>query len=253
MGKIRRVGKMNKRRLLVKPKMGLLRALHALAMTGAALLLMTHFYISQATAQTVINDMTVAPCPACGAEYGLPKTGQEVCYDAAGTIISCTGSGNDAEYADPEGPDIGYTRGEGSWANWNAVDGSGRFTNNGDGTITDNATGLEWVANPAANPPNIGGTYTWANALTTCEGLDYAGHQDWRLPNVRELQSIVDYGTFSPSIDTNFFTSQSYLYWSSTTVASLTSVAWDVDFSSGYVSYHGKALALYIRPVRSSQ
>ena len=46
------------------------------------------------------------------------------------------------------------------------------YTNNGDGTITDNATGLEWVASPTA--AGVGGTYTWANAITACEGLTYA-------------------------------------------------------------------------------
>jgi hypothetical protein len=158
-----------------------------------------------------------------GIARGLPKTGQTASYQAA----------DDGDY-------------EKGWSGT-------RFTNNGDGTITDNATGLMWIANPAANPPNIGGTYTWSNAITTCENLTYAGYSDWRLPNVKELQSIVDYSKVNPSIDTDFFTSQSDLYWSSTTNASNTSNAWYAYFDFGYVFSYGKINASYIRPVRGGQ
>jgi hypothetical protein len=122
------------------------------------------------------------------------------------------------------------------------------YTNNGDGTITDNATGLEWVASPTA--AGVGGTYAWADAITACEGLTYAGHSDWRLPNVKELQSIVDYGRVSPAIDTTYFTSESDLYWSSNTYASITSFAWGVNFSYGNAPLVGKPGPFYARPVR---
>jgi hypothetical protein len=191
--------------------------------------------------------MTVAPCPECSAgTNGLPKTGQETSY----------ATNDDADYADPASEDIGYTRGEGSWANWNA-DG-GRFTKTSgsppsSGTVTtDNATGLEWIANPT--DAGLGSTYNWATALTNCEGLtNYAGHSDWRLPNIKELMSIVDYGTYSPSIDTNFFTSQSDVYWSSTTGAGSTIYAWVVNFGSGYAYSDGKSSTYYIRCVRGGQ
>ena len=122
------------------------------------------------------------------------------------------------------------------------------YTNNGDGTITDNVTGLEWVANPTA--AGVGGTYSWADAITACEGLTYAGHSDWRLPNVKELQSIVDFSRVGPAIDTTYFTSQSDLYWSSTTVADGAGFAWRVHFSNGGVYLGGKTSAFYVRPVR---
>jgi hypothetical protein len=125
------------------------------------------------------------------------------------------------------------------------------YTNNGDGTITDNATGLEWVADPTA--AGVGGTYSWADAITACEGLTYAGHSDWRLPNVKELQSIVDFSRVGPAIDTTYFTSESeesYAYWSSTTYASSTDNAWYVDFYAGLVNVGVKAFAFYGRPVR---
>lgn len=64
------------------------------------------------------------------------------------------------------------------------------------------------------------GTRTWQNALKYCEGLALAGHTDWRLPNVRELLSIVDYGRYDPSIDPIFgavsnvyCSSSTFVYW----------------------------------------
>ncbi len=69
--------------------------------------------------------------------------------------------------------------------------GVNRFVDNGDGTITDHATGLTWTQTDSQHGMN------WLEALEYAESLDYAGHGDWRLPNAKELQSIVDY-TRSP-------------------------------------------------------
>jgi hypothetical protein len=74
------------------------------------------------------------------------------------------------------------------------------FVDNGDGTITDLATGLMWMQEDS------GTGYDWEGALAYAEGLTFAGHDDWRLPNAKELQSIVDYTrspqtTSSPAID----------------------------------------------------
>jgi hypothetical protein len=57
----------------------------------------------------------------------------------------------------------------------------------------------------------------WCNALAYCEDLELGGHDDWRLPNVRELQSILDYGRSSPAIDPIFGALPSF-YWSSTSI-----------------------------------
>ncbi|MDD5593100.1 MAG: DUF1566 domain-containing protein, partial [Candidatus Omnitrophica bacterium] len=101
------------------------------------------------------------------------------------------------------------------------------YTDNGDGTITDNRTGLMWLKD--ASNYNSGSSQTWENALSGCESFTYAGYSDWRLPNVRELMSIVNYGTYSPAINTTYFSNtQSGGYWSSTTYASSTSYAWHV-------------------------
>ncbi len=66
------------------------------------------------------------------------------------------------------------------------------FVDNGDNTVTDQNTGLMWMQNDS------GVAYDWAAALAYAENLSFAGHDDWRLPNAKELQGIVDY-TRSPS------------------------------------------------------
>jgi len=99
------------------------------------------------------------------------------------------------------------------------------FTDNGDGTVTDNATGLMW------QQADSGAGMLWQNALAYAEGLELAGYRDWRLPNAKELQSILDYTrspdtTASAAIDpvfsstpiTNEYPALDYpWYWSSTT------------------------------------
>ncbi len=69
--------------------------------------------------------------------------------------------------------------------------GNNDFKDNGDETITDNATGLMWTKNDF-------GPYDWKEALKFADTVNYAGYSDWRLPNVKELQSIVDY-SYSPT------------------------------------------------------
>ncbi len=81
------------------------------------------------------------------------------------------------------------------------------FIDNGDGTITDNATGLMW------QQADDGASRDWENALSYAENLTLAGNSDWRLPNAKELQSIVDYTrspqtTSSPAVDPIFSTTQ---------------------------------------------
>lgn len=83
--------------------------------------------------------------------------------------------------------------------------GVNRFRANGDGTITDLSSGLTWTRRDSGRPMN------WSAALAYAENLKYAGRQDWRLPNAKELQYIVDYSrspdtTDSPAIDPVFRT-----------------------------------------------
>ena len=71
---------------------------------------------------------------------------------------------------------------------------SPRFIVQGDtNTVMDNLTGLMWARNA-----NLGGAMTWSNAVVYCEGLTYGGHSDWRLPNRRELLSLVNDGVLVP-------------------------------------------------------
>lgn len=111
------------------------------------------------------------------------------------------------------------------------------FVDNGDGTITDNATGLTWMqvdSGALVSGTIVSGGLNWQEALNWCESLDYAGATDWRLPDIKELHSIVDYTrspdtTNSPAIDslfqstylTNGINNNGYPnyghYWSSTT------------------------------------
>ncbi|MDP7492705.1 MAG: DUF1566 domain-containing protein [Candidatus Undinarchaeales archaeon] len=91
--------------------------------------------------------------------------------------------------------------------------GENAFVDNGDGTVTDNSTGLTWLQQDSGgHKAGANGGLDWEQALSWCEGLSYAGHDDWRLPNAKELQGIVDYTrspdtTSSPAIDPVFATS----------------------------------------------
>ena len=128
---------------------------------------------------------------------------------------------------------------------------AGDFTDNGNGTVTDNVTGLIWK-----QEDNETCFYTWEQALTYCEdSLILAGYSDWRLPNVKELESIVDIGHYAQSIDLNYFPN-TYLdeYWSSTTGADVTSYAWVVDFGGGSISWGNKGSDYHcVRCVRAGQ
>ena len=122
------------------------------------------------------------------------------------------------------------------------------FIDNGDGTVTNTDTGLMWQKDTDPD------TYEWQDALSYCENLTLAGYDDWRLPNVNELQSLVDYERYGPTINTTYFpNTQSSYYWSSTTNADYPSGAWYVGFYDGYVYGRGKSGYGYVRAVRAGQ
>jgi formylglycine-generating enzyme required for sulfatase activity len=110
------------------------------------------------------------PCMAYAGTVTLPQTGQTKCYDTTGNQISCSGTGQDGE-----------VRAGAAWP-------SPRFHDNGNGTVTDNLTGLMWTQN--ANLP--GSTVTWYQAVDFCNNLSQGGYTDWRLPNVNELEILVN-------------------------------------------------------------
>jgi len=131
-----------------------------------------------------------------------------------------------------------------------------RFTDNSNGTVTDNLTGLIWLQNA-----NAFGTRDWATALTDCNTLNSGEHGltdgskegDWRLPNVKELLSLIDWSQSSPVLPSGHpFTSvQSSGYWSSTTYESNTYYAWYVYMGYGGVGRDNKDGNHSVWPVRS--
>jgi len=119
-----------------------------------------------------------------------------------------------------------------------------RYVDNGNGTVTDARTGLVWQQSDDGQYRN------WQNALGYCEGLSLGGHSDWKLPNIRELRSIVDFSRYYPAIDP-VFSCRSGLYWSSSTYANYPTIAWSVDFYDGYVDAYGKTTSSFdVRCVR---
>ncbi|MBF0353512.1 MAG: DUF1566 domain-containing protein [SAR324 cluster bacterium] len=121
------------------------------------------------------------------------------------------------------------------------------YTDNSNGTITDNVTGLMWQK-------ENGSQTNWSAAGSYCEGLTLGGYADWRLPTKKELMSISHYGTYNPAINTTYFpNTNSSSYRSSSTVAGDTSVAWGVDFGYGGVSTYYKTASYDVRCVRGGQ
>jgi len=126
------------------------------------------------------------------------------------------------------------------------------YTDNGDGTISDNVTGLMWVQDGNSSGCNNGVELNWQDAINYCDNLNYAGYSDWRLPKFRELNSIVDTARYDPSINPVFINTAGTEghYWSSTTYAGDTSNAYYVDFGYGRSSYTTNTYAYHVRCVR---
>jgi hypothetical protein len=123
------------------------------------------------------------------------------------------------------------------------------FIDNGDETVSDNNTALMWQK-------QFIGEDDFEAALSYCENLTLAGDNDWRLPNIKELVSIVDYTKHWPAIDTVYFPgTHSMTYWSSTTDSALPDEVWHVDFDTGSIATRLKSSqgSKYVRCVRSIQ
>lgn len=135
---------------------------------------------------------------------------------------------------------------------------SPRFTDNTNGTVTDNLTGLIWLKN--ANCFDM----LWAAALKGISSLangqcgltDSSAAGQWRLPNVKELESLVNMGQSNIAAWLNmqgFRSVQSAHYWSSSTYAPSTSDAWYVNMSDGHTYWGNKSVGYYAWPVRSGK
>jgi len=198
---------------------------------------------------------------ACG-PAPLPASGQTTAY---------TADKNDGIPGPVPVPDDGTVRAGGGLT----------YVDNGDGTITDQNTGLMWEKKTGGFGASVhdqgGNAYVWSGDgsqqtiwdwldLVNAEGgTGFAGHNDWRIPNVKELQSIINYENSSPAVSPAFNTNCTYLctecsctvslpYWSSTTYAPIAAEkAWAVDFYDGRLVPNlktGPGAVLEVRAVR---
>jgi hypothetical protein len=115
--------------------------------------------------------------------------------------------------------------------------------------VRDTKTNLMWQDNSDASNTS----YRWEEAIEFCQNLSFSGYNDWRLPNINELLSIVDDTKYSPAIIEVFTNTRSSYYWSATTSAHDKSNAWDVYFYYGSSGYSNKSNSRYVRCVRGGQ
>jgi hypothetical protein len=121
------------------------------------------------------------------------------------------------------------------------------FTDNGDGTVTDKTTGLMWQQQDDGT-----GRY-WQSQLQYCAGLSLGGHSDWRLPNIKELASIVDPTRVNPAAFPVFHGFKTGSYGSSTPYKSGGGNYWYIVFSSGYAASTSGGGTTYTRCVRGGR
>lgn len=172
----------------------------------------------------------------------LPETGQTNCWDSTGALVECGGTGQDGELK------VG--------AAWPPE----RFTDNGDQTVTDNLTGLAWIKDPSAKGPESCGSLntprSWQESLNYVSCLNstaYLGFKDWRLPNIVELESLVNIQVEFPYSWLNsqgFATVPPVSYWSSSSYVDVPTYAWYVNMVSGATSGYLKTMERYTWPVR---
>jgi len=160
--------------------------------------------------------VALANCePVSDAPAPVPQTWQTQCWNETGSSIPCAGTGQDGDIQ--------------AGVAWPVP----RFTDNGNSTVTDNLTGLIWLQDANCFPGDFDGLMKWQDALPLANNLahDQCGLSDgsvagdWRLPNIKELHSLIDFGQLSPALPVGhpFLNVQHHLdgaflgYWSSTT------------------------------------
>jgi len=134
-----------------------------------------------------------------------------------------------------------------------------RFTDNGDGTVTDQASGLQWKRcseGQTWNGSTCVGTlngYTWQKALQHANTATYAGKDDWRLPNIKELASIVEGACSNPAIDLAAFPGTTSNVFLSSSPQHETNGVGEVFFYYGHIGTTNKANPDVVRLVRNGQ
>lgn len=122
------------------------------------------------------------------------------------------------------------------------------FTDNGNGTITDNVTNLVWQKIHSTD------SLTWEQALSYADTTTIGGYTDWRLPNIKELHSINDENFVNPSVNNTFFSNVGVnKFWSSTSLPNQTTKAWYLSTQFGITTYDVKTIKHYIYCVRGDQ
>lgn len=153
----------------------------------------------------------------------LPKTGQTTSYR----------DGDDGYYQK------GWRDGE-------------RFKDVGDGTIIDNATGLMWPKDWAGPGANNGNKANWNNCIDYAQALDFVGYDDWRLPNITELWSLINCSLFNPATPPVFINVIANFYNTSTTYANILTTAWLINIYQGATRVSPKANTRYLVCVRDA-
>lgn len=168
--------------------------------------------------------------------FSVPPTNQTKCYNET-VEMTCPTAGQSFY-----GQDSQYSDNARTFTCYNV---NGTLQNPCDGTadldevVTDSLTGLMWQRTWISDK-------TWQQALDYCDGLIYGGSSDWRLPNRFDLQSLVDYGRYSPSIDTTAFPGTTGVwFWSSNSRVGNITEAWYVHFGYGNADGIGSKTGSY--------
>jgi len=172
----------------------------------------------------------------------VAATGQTECFDIGGNAIPCAGTGQDGEFQK------------------GVPHPSPRFTDLGDGTVRDNFTGLIWLRHASCLgkvgwSEALSRSNTLANGDADCELSDGSAPGDWRLPNIRELMSLISVSVAYPALTEGhpFVEVRNEMYWTSTSRASGGDSAWTGSpFASGRFSSGTKSEdQWWVWPVRS--
>ena len=188
----------------------------------------------------VLFFVCILASPALSFDLIIPDTGQELCYDWE--YIMCDewhweGEGFSAEQvcdSEPYCPNPGEDfYGQDATYTINPPD----LTDNGDGTVTDNLTGLMWEQKTVETEQYSFTTYSEADSY--CEDLSLGGNDDWRVPTRREFSTLLNHNRLSPSLDVTYFPDYSYnganevYYWTSSVYHDDPDQMWKVQMSFG--------------------